>query len=198
MVSHFKGKLDAWDIANEVVDDSGTTFRNNMWYHLLGEGYIAEAYHLARKIDPTVKLYLNDNRSEGNSTKTVFLYNLVKKLKSQGVPIDGVGFQCHLRAGGVPSNFQKVLEWFSTTLDVDVAVTELDIMIPEVNAKTLKQQADDYASIFRACVNVKRCVSVANWGWNDKYSWRKQGKPALFDENFKPKPAVDAVLAVLK
>ncbi|MBP2479579.1 hypothetical protein JOF53_008451 [Crossiella equi] len=62
----------------------------------LGDGYIAEAFRLARQADPGAKLYPNDFNTEGTSAKANAVYNLVRSLKQQGVPIDGIGIQAHL------------------------------------------------------------------------------------------------------
>ncbi len=37
---------------------------------------------------------------------------------------------------------------------------------------------------------------VTFWGPNDANSWRRNGKPLLFDVNSQPKPAFDAVIRV--
>ena len=47
------------------------------------------------------------------------MLNLVKQLKSDGVPIDGIGLQCHFIVGEIPSSFQSNLEAF-TALGVEV------------------------------------------------------------------------------
>ena len=54
------------------------------------------------------------------------MLNLVKTLKAQNVPLDGIGFQCHFIVGHVPTSFQSVLESF-TALGVEV---RLSLLIP--------------------------------------------------------------------
>lgn len=127
------------------------------------------------------------------------MYNLVKKMKAQGVPIDGVGFQGHFTAGNVPKELEDNLRTMSEELDVEVAITELDIGIdaPATKAK-LEQQAKDYAFVYNACQNVKRCVGVTVWDWCDRYSYDIKNLADLWDVNLKPKPAVEAVKNVLK
>ena len=99
------------------------------------------------------------------------MLNLVKELLADGVPIDGVGFQCHFIVGEVPTSFQSVLEQF-TALGIEVAITELDIRmtLPETDA-LLAQQQKDYQSVVQACMNVEKCVGITIWDWTDKYSW---------------------------
>lgn len=195
-MTRYKGKIYGWDVVNEAMGGNGG-LRDCIWTNYFGETYISEAFKLARQVDPSTKLYINDFGTESNNTKTRALFNLVKKLKGQGVPIDGVGFQGHFTAGKVPSDFENVLRWF-TTLGVEVAVTELDIGIKDTSAAQLEQQAKDYAAVYKACQDVSKCVSVTAWGFTDKYSWLKRTKPCMWDENFNPKPAVAAVEAVLK
>lgn len=92
----------------------------------------ATALRAARAADPTAKLYVNDfffftytqlcaNRNhqindfniEGSGAKSTAMMNFVRTLKSQGVPIDGIGIQSHLIVGQVPSTFQSNLQAFA-------------------------------------------------------------------------------------
>lgn len=197
MMTRYKGKIYAWDVVNEVIKNGGGGLKKTIFSENFGSSFIYESFHLARQMDPAAKLYINDFAIEANTTKTMTLFNLVKTLKSRGVPIDGVSFQCHFKTGHVPQNFQAVLEMF-TTLDIDVGITELDIGMSKVTAQTLRQQAKDYAFVYESCQNVKRCVSVTSWGFTDKFSWLKETTPCMWDEDFNPKPAVAAVEDVLR
>jgi endo-1,4-beta-xylanase len=89
-------------------------------------------------------------------------------------------------------------------LGLDVAITELDIRmeIPSTPQK-LAQQAQDYASVVKACHAVSRCVGVTFWGISDKHSWIPSyahgfGDALPWDVNYEPKPAVAAIEAALK
>lgn len=95
------------------------------------------------------------------------MYNFVKKLKAAGVPIDGIGVQAHLISGSVPSSLQTNWAQFAS-LDVDVAITELDIRftLPS-DATKLAQQATDYKNVVAACIAVSRCVGITIWDWTD-------------------------------
>lgn len=170
--------------------------RPSLWADNFGETFISEAFHLAKTIDPNAKLYINDFGIETNRSKTIGLYNLVKKLKSQGVPIDGVGLQSHMTSGEVAKDYEEIMGWF-TSLGVEVAVTELELYVSSMSEDQLAQQAKDYARVYKACESFKQCVSVTTWCTSDKYCWKKSKDPCLFDANFKPKPAVDAVAAIL-
>ena len=94
--------------------------------------------------------------------------NLVRDLKNQNVPIDGIGVQAHLIVGEVPSTLQQNLQAFAN-LGVEVAITELDVRmtLPATNA-LLAQQQQDYRSVIEACKAVSACVGVTVWDWTDK------------------------------
>ena len=59
-----------------------------------------------------------------------------------------------------------------TALDVDVAITELDVRLslPPTAASETEQVADYYTSV-KSCVNVNRCIGVTVWDFDDAYSW---------------------------
>lgn len=195
-MTHYKGKIYAWDVVNEVFEENGV-LRNSIWHKNLGDNFVAEAFKIAHEVDPNAKLYINDYNIESKNAKSDGLYKLVSQLKAQGVPIHGVGFQSHFSVGAIPHDFASNLQRFSA-LGLDVAITELDIAmkLPSTPEK-LSQQARDYASVFKDCLSVPRCVGVTIWGFTDKHSWI-HGDALPWDSNYHPKPAVAAIEAVLK
>jgi len=201
-VTRYKGKIYAWDVVNEVFEENGT-LRDSVYHKNLGSGYIADAFKIAHEADPNAKIYINDYSTEGKNNKSDGLFKLVSELKSQGVPIHGVGFQSHFLSGQIPTDFAENLKRF-TDLGLEVAITELDIRIqlPATNEK-LAQQAKEYGHIFKTCVSLPGCVGVTTWGFTDKYSWipgffKGYGDALLFDNNYHPKPAVTSIEAALK
>jgi endo-1,4-beta-xylanase len=143
----------------------------------------------------------------------------VKYLKSKGVRIDGVGIQLH---GGLTYPSVEGLEYAITSLaatGVKVMITELDIRtqtrgyrgadISQVSrqstddqnaaaAETQKKLAEKYAEIFSVLLKHKKDISrVTFWGVYDATSWIG-GSPLLFDRNYQPKQAFDAVIKVVQ
>ncbi|WP_329260502.1 endo-1,4-beta-xylanase [Actinoallomurus sp. NBC_01490] len=203
VAGHYKGKVYSWDVVNEPFNEDGT-YRSDLWYNTLGSGYIATALRAARAADPNAKLYINDYNTEGSGAKSDAMYNLVKSLKAQGVPIDGVGFQAHLAVQyGFPPGMRANLQRFAD-LGVDVAITELDVRmeLPADSAKVATQAAY-YANVTKACMAVARCVGITIWDYTDKYSWvpgtfNGQGSALPWDENLNKKPSVyDAIATAL-
>ena len=105
---------------------------------------------------------------EQTGAKATAMLNLVKQLLADGVPLDGVGFQCHFIVGEVPTSLQTVMEQF-TALGLEVAITELDIRMPTpASQANLAQQQKDYQSVVQACMNVEGCVGITVWDFTDK------------------------------
>jgi endo-1,4-beta-xylanase len=198
----YKGAIYAWDVVNEAFADDGS-WRRSIWYDAMGPDYVAIALKAARAADPAAKLYINDYRVETDGPKMRALYDLVASLKRAGAPIDGVGLQAHFIAGPMPADIQSVMQKFAA-LGVDVAVTELDFRIRlPAGHKKLSAQAADYASVVSACRATKRCVGVTAWGVTDDHSWIPSffsgyGAALPFDEKYRPKPAVAAMIEAFK
>ena len=93
VVSRYKGKIDAWDVVNEAFDEDGS-LRKSVFYNNLGEDYIEDVFKLAEKADPQADLIYNDYNFY-KPKKRAGILKMVKKFKSKGVKIDGVGVQAH-------------------------------------------------------------------------------------------------------
>ena len=200
-VGRYKGRVAVWDVVNEPFNDNGT-LRSDIWTQAMGMGYIATALRAARAADNGARLFLNDFNIEGVNAKSTAMLNLVKLLKSQGVPIDGVGFESHFVLGQVPTSLQQNIARF-TAIGVSVEITELDVRmtLPATSAK-LTQQASDYRTVVNACLAVSGCRAITVWEFTDKYSWvpgtfSGQGAADLYDQNLQPKPAYTAVQQAL-
>jgi endo-1,4-beta-xylanase len=197
-VGHFRGRIWHWDVVNEAFNEDGT-LRDTIWRTNLGDDYIADAFRWARRADGEAKLYLNDYNVEGLGPKSDGLYNLVKRLRAEGVPIDGVGIQGHLGIQyGFPDSVAQNVKRFAD-LGVDVAFTEVDVRMPlPVTDEKLQTQADYYSGLLQGCLASPRCVSFTVWGFTDAHSWVPgffdgEGAACLYDENLQPKPAYFAV-----
>jgi endo-1,4-beta-xylanase len=202
-VSHYKGKIYAWDVVNEPFNEDGS-YRQDVFYNAFGGGpaYIADALRTAHAADPAAKLYLNDYNIEATGSKSNAMYSLAQTLLQQGVPLDGIGFESHFIVGQVPSSLQSNMARF-TSLGLDVAITELDDrMSTPASSQNLQQQATDFANVVTTCLNNPRCPGVTQWNISDADSWVPgtfpgQGAATMFDSSYQPKPAFNAVLTAL-
>ncbi|MEO6851146.1 MAG: endo-1,4-beta-xylanase, partial [Mucilaginibacter sp.] len=132
VAGHYKGKIYTWDVVNEAIDDSKDTtqiYRKSNWYTTFGgPEFIAAAFRFAHEADPNAKLFYNDYNSE-QPIKREKILKLLKYLKANHVPIDGVGFQAHWKL------YEPSADELRTALDEVIALglkvqfTELDITV---------------------------------------------------------------------
>jgi endo-1,4-beta-xylanase len=208
VVSHFRGKVYAWDVVNEAIDDGESTYRASQWYTICGEDYIFEAFRAAREADPDAKLFYNDY-SEVNATKRDKIYDLLVKLDAENL-VDGIGMQGHWNVD-YPSNSLLIdaLEKYSS-LELEIQITELDVSVYTSNnapesaytSDIALKQALSYDRFFSAFRDYKDDItSITFWGLADDYSWLdnfpvagRKNYPFLFDENYEPKDAYFKVI----
>ena len=209
-VSHFKGEIWQWDVANEFFTDSNPSMinPNDFWVAHLGAGIIADAFRWAHAADPQALLFYNDYNiagEDGSNAKADAVYAMVKQLKAQGVPIDGVGDQGHLdtQYGFSGTRMQNDLQRYAN-LGLRVAITEADVRtfvnnaIDQVPTDNLAQFAQpfEFDQMMKACLAVRQCISFTLWGVSDANSWipgffnnPQEGYALLYDVNYQPKTA---------
>jgi endo-1,4-beta-xylanase len=212
VVSRYKGKIYAWDVVNEVIDDDDLKyFRESPWYKICGDEYIKKAFEYAHEADPNALLFYNDYNTESPG-KRDRIYKMLKQLLDQKVPIHGVGLQGHWSIfGPTEQELRQSIEKFSS-LGLQIQITELDISVyksentrrdrgpnesdvftPEMEAKQLEQ----YKMVFKVFREYKEKITgVTFWNVSDKSSWLdnfpvrgRKNYPLLFDQDLKPKKA---------
>ena len=205
LVSRYRGRVYAWDVVNEAIEDSTGNLRDTFWRKHLGDDYIALVFEWAHQADPQALLFYNDFNNEGLSKKSDAVYKLVQNLKQRGVPIHGVGIQAHLsvttnlKPADVIANLQRL-----AALGLEIHITELDVRMPvPASEKNLHTQAQVYRDMMHACLTVPNCKAFLMWGLTDKYSWVPNqyagyGAALIFDEGYKPKPAFNGLMDALK
>jgi endo-1,4-beta-xylanase len=228
VVGRYRGKIAAWDVVNEALDDGEPFLRDSGWTRACGEDFIAEAFRAAHEADPDALLIYNDYGNEPPS-KRAKMIRLIKSLKSQNVPIHAIGLQGHYEIDRVPlADIEETLKAMRD-LGIKVVISELDLdVIPrgrwwadggqhrEELARfnpyqdrcppdVLKRQADQYRALFQIFTRYDDVIErVSFWNlhdgqsWLNFFPWRRVNHPLLFDRERRPKPAFDAVIQVLQ
>ena len=204
VVGHFKGRISSWDVVNEPFDDdTWDGLRPHLWEQAMGESYINKAFTAAHQADPNALLFVNDYGLEEDGDRWNAMLALVTKLKKEGVPINGVGFEAHVYASGDKINaavLQRHIQQLAA-IGLKARVSEMDVYSEDGQAT----QASQYSQVLQACLAESNCISFTTWGVSDRYDWFKdddgsvqQGEDLLWDKNMAPTPAVSAMLQVLR
>jgi len=217
IVSHYKGKVFAWDVVNEPFNDPATgvapDLRDSVWYDQpgigkTGTGYIEQALEWAHAADPDALLFVNDYNIEQPGAKFNALYAMVQDFVARGVPIHGVGIEMHIDISGYPgsSGFAQNIQALHK-LGLQVHITEMDVRIPVnsagvASAADLQSQAAAYQRILTVCLQNPGCTAFQVWGLSDGNSWipgvfSGYGDALPFDVNYQPKPAFNTMMTAM-
>jgi len=196
-VGHWKGKVNEWDVANEVLNDNQTKIYSNpdaydlrpsVWATGIGEDFLDSAFVWAHQADPKAKLILNDYGVEGKGwAKSEALYNLAKRLRKSGIPIDGVGIQCHMDANMTSfAAIDRNIERYKND-NFLCRITELDLGASTDELTTVQPEA--YFKFVRLAMKHENCQSLMIWGLSDDLTWRTGRNPLLYDSSLNAKNA---------
>ncbi len=199
LVGRYKNRIHSWDVVNEALNEDGS-LRESIFYSLLGEEYIENAFRLAAEVDPKAELTYNDyNLCKPSKREGVI--KLVQNIQKNGAKIDAVGIQAHWNLNDPPlDEIEKTILAFSK-LGVKVMFTELDVSVlpnpwelegvdenqnfqqfegnTKMNPYSLKlpdsiqvQLTKRYEQIFALFLKHQEKISrVTFWGISDKQSW---------------------------
>lgn len=221
VVNRYKDVVYAWDVVNEAIADDNMMFRSfrpgvkpspyrqSRHFEFCGDEFIAKAFEFAREADPTGVLIYNDY-STVDPGKRERIYEMVKKMKEAGVPIDGIGMQGHYNIYFPDEEaLDKTITRFSEIVNT-IHITELDLrtnmesggqlMFSRGEAKPqagyiATLQEDQYNRIFKIFRKHKDVIkNVTFWNLSDKDSWLGvNNHPLPFDENFKAKRSLQVI-----
>jgi endo-1,4-beta-xylanase len=227
VVGRYRGRIAAWDVVNEALDDGTNYLRPSGWLKACGEEFIAKAFEFAHQTDPEALLIYNDYNNElpAKREKTI---RLVRSLRAKNVPLHAVGLQGHYELHHLPLADLEATLMAMRELGVKVVASELDIdVIPRARwwaeggkyreelaklnpyrdgcpPEILQRQAGEYAQLFRLFRRHAGGIArVSFWNlhdgesWLNYFPWQRVNYPLLFDRARQPKPAFDAVLRAL-
>ena len=201
IVSHFKGRVDAWDVVNEAFEDDGTP-RKSLFWQILGTDYIPLAFQYAHEADPSIQLFYNDF-SMNKPTKVEGVANFFRPLIQQGLPMTAIGMQGHMIMednvnNSVIKQYEHSIETIAS-LGVPTFFSELDLSVlpnpfgfsganisdkfayrpemdPYKNGLTREQEArmeQFWIDFYKMLIpHHKDILRVNFWCLNDANSWR--------------------------
>lgn len=211
MMTRYHG-VESWDVVNEPmgVEDGSGALRGSVFLDTFGPGYIAKAFRTARRHAPAAILFLNEFGLEydilEHRRKREGLLRLLRDLRRDGVPIDGIGIQAHLDLAAQPNFNPIVFTDFLNALgsmSFQVRISELDVKEADFQLSVEERDrrvAEAVSRFLQVALANKAVGSVTCWGLSDKYSWldetgNNRGLP--LDVRLRPKPMRRAIAEAL-
>lgn len=213
VVTRYAGLIDTWDVVNEHLhcrDD------RSVFYRVLGDEYVSRAFDFARQAcieagAVGTRLIWNETLADYGSEAGLLFRELLQDLKTDNVPIDGVGIQGHSiqRLHDIQS-----IELFLSDLEkmgLICEITEFDCPIrhfPGADmASRLEAQGDYFYRYIKAVLQSGICSGITFWGTSDDYTWldtlypfnlTAPNSPLLIDMDHNRKPAYYRVKQALE
>ena len=127
VAGRYAGKVDAWDVVNEVIDNDGS-YRPTTWVKGVGHGdtLVKYAFKFTSEYAPNTELYYNDFNA-WRPAKRDGIVRMVRMLQQQGIRIDGIGMQGHWGLNYPKKEYIEAAIDSFASLRVKVMITELDV-----------------------------------------------------------------------
>jgi GH35 family endo-1,4-beta-xylanase len=210
MMAHYKGKVKAWDVVNEPMDDGSPstvkTGKNKTlasdefyWQDYLGDkDYAVTAFKLARAAANAGDiLFINDYNLEQSLAKCDGLINYVKEIELLGAEVNGIGTQMHISINTNKDNIAQMFERLGRTGKL-IKISELDIKIGTASPTTEQytQQAEMYQYVidmYLKYIPEAQRYGISVWGISDNANehvyWISNDAPNLWDKDYQRKHA---------
>lgn len=203
----------SWDVMNEIVEENGI-LRREFLLDRFGYDFIDFCFRMAHEAAPAARLVINDYNLECDSNycaaKRANMLSVIERLLSMGTPVHAIGIQAHLSSRW-PPGLEATSDFIARIgdLGLDVYISEIDVNDVDFAADITerdRQVAEMYEAFLTMALGHEAVRRVVFWGMADPVSWMANGgrdaradpRPALFDADFKPKPAFHAVRRVLE
>lgn len=208
MMTHYKGKVTAWDVLNEPIDGATDSVRTDYtsdatdmfpWMKYLGKDYGVYAFKLARQYGngSSDKLFINDFGLESDLGKCQGLIDYVKYIESQGTTVDGIGTQMHISIDNDTTKIKEAFKLLAASGKL-IRISELDIQVNTKSPGTdeLQKQADMYEFVIKSYLSIipkAQQYEITIWGVSDNkeehVNWIPNDAPNLWDANHARKNA---------
>lgn len=196
VAGRYKGRVHAWDVLNEALNDDGT-FRTSNWYTITGTDYISLAFKTAEQVDPNAELYYNDYNLWKPEKRDAAI-KLCQELRRNGIRVDGIGMQGHYSMGtpspeqiraSILAIHEAGFKVMVTELDIEVLPrpqdrpgADIDVRFDEdmkynpypdgLPEEAYRRLADRYEEIFRVFYEERNKIHrITFWGVTDANSW---------------------------
>ena len=175
LMTHFKGRIDEFDLNNEMIH--GDFFRRR-----LGYGIISEMAWMVKAYNPTARLCVNDYGIVDVGYNAGPYAIQIENLLANGVPISCIGIQAHRSHSGAINNtpymVQRNLDRFHR-FNLPIKITEALFVYD-----TDEQRATELKKLFPIYFAHPDVEAILMWGFWEKDHWIPHS--AMWKTDFTP------------
>jgi len=178
-VGEYKGRIKEYDVWNEV-------FHEPFVFNKCGWDLLDSAHVWAHRADPEARLFVNEYQvvSAGETDR---LYDIVKGMLDRGVPVHGIGVQCHFGDRNINPAFIRARLDRLAELGLPIKVTELDFGDWQKGMYFGEdEQARRYEVVLRSFFSHPAIEGILLWGFWDNRHWVQNGGIIASDGREKP------------
>jgi endo-1,4-beta-xylanase len=215
-VLRYRGKVDEWDVEDELVAGSNSDDKYGFWQKKVG---LVDAVEIVAgivdKLDPNASIIITEDHmldkqfAREQPYLRDNLFKFISELQARGVPLDGVDIENNQWIHNPPDveYMKQILEKIKSK-NLYISSGETSVLMVDVYPwyETVQNVGTSppekiHADVARAYIETgARGIGFGDvadkWSfWN--YSGLQDANPSLFDDNGKPKPAYYEVLKVL-
>ena len=203
IVSRYVGKIDRWDVVNEVADPFRGGFENLMsdtWKQGGKLPMTIGSFELARAANPKATLLINDYRLDQEYEKVID-----QLVDADGKALyDVIGIQSHMHGGAWPvRRAWQTCECYAK-YGVPLHFTEFTIVS---GAKTdqgwdstpqgERRQAESVVKLYTAFFSHPAVEAITWWDFSDRGAWQ-QAPAGFLRKDMSPKPAYERLRELVK
>lgn len=215
VLTHYRGRIDCWDVINETVEPGTGALRETVFTRAAGYEINDFIFHTARAANPNLEIVYNDymNWGRGGAAHRNGVLRALEQWRSRGAPIDALGIQAHISVPAADDSetaAQREREWRAfldevVGMGLSLHITEFDVNdnnAPADIAARDQAVADHARAYLDVTLSYPQLRDVLMWGLVDRYSWLQNFSPrpdglekrvAPFDSTFQSKPLYDAI-----
>jgi endo-1,4-beta-xylanase len=205
VVTHFRGKIDIWDVVNEAADPfrGPEEFGGRMtdaWRAAGQMPFAIKPFKIAREANPNATLLINDYRVDPAYERVI-----EQLVDENGKRLyDVIGIQSHMHGGAWPTErIWEVCERFAR-FGVPLHFTETTIVSGprtpegwETTPEGEARQAEEVARFYTILFSHPAVQAVTWWDFADRGAW--QGAPSGFlRKDLSPKPVYEKLMGLIK
>jgi endo-1,4-beta-xylanase len=185
-ITHFKGKVDQWDVINEIIHGGaggGLVVVPGYYAQMTKDTNIFSwIIKNVRAIDPNVQLAVNEYQVIEHTSDWRVYTDMIKQMKNSGGDIDIVGLEGHFSSLMNRADYSKKID------SIAINTNHKPIWLTEVDFQFTVGKEDSLEELMRYAMANKDIGGLCLWMWWQGNRWRESYTSFLVDSSFREVP----------